>query len=446
MTDNIINNAESTVATKGKRLRWLWFPSLLFGDGLTLSALMLSMVMMCRLGLDNALITLYISLLCTPLLLRPLFEMIITHFRGTTKVWILSAEFISALSWWGIAFTLPTQYWLPGTLCFMPFIVMFGQFYNIATCRFYTDDFDTAPKHHIMLSTLFRAMALLFAIGILPMLAGNIEVVTRNTRYSWCFISYIMAGINFFLWLWHSIFLPGGWHPYAKAKDLYGLSNGKYSKVVDAMMHGFHNRSMLYFILLFILPEAIMHIVAPLFFIDAPHNGGLGLSPQEFGLTFGTIGIFAFCLGYAIGNKIISKYQLHYLLIPMAALMSLHAMALLYLSYNLAATLATISLMVFLGNAILGFCLTAYVASIRLFARQSVGASLRKAIAVSLCTATMVGAGLFSGMLQMNIGYRQFFILVSIAYTASVAIAGIRTFVSIRLARQQSHEHAQEQY
>ena len=96
------------------RIRWSWFPSLLFGDGMLPSVLILTLVMLRRYGLSNAQVSLYISILCLPFMLRPLLEMIVTHFRGTTKVWILSAEFIAALSLWATAFILPTGYWQQG--------------------------------------------------------------------------------------------------------------------------------------------------------------------------------------------------------------------------------------------------------------------------------------------------------------------------------------------
>ena len=124
---------------RGAKTRCLWFPSLMFGDGLAVSVLVLTMVMLRRMGLDTPDTALAIALLCLPVLLRPLFEMIVTHFWGTTKVWILSTQFISALSLAAVAFTLHTSYWLLGTACFMPFFVCSALFYNIALHRFYVD-------------------------------------------------------------------------------------------------------------------------------------------------------------------------------------------------------------------------------------------------------------------------------------------------------------------
>ena len=89
MTDNTTTN--NTKTTAPRRMRWSWFPSLHFGDGMLLSVLVLTTIMMRRYGLNNSQIALYVSLLAIPFTLRPLFEMVVTYFRGTTKVWILSA-------------------------------------------------------------------------------------------------------------------------------------------------------------------------------------------------------------------------------------------------------------------------------------------------------------------------------------------------------------------
>lgn len=72
MTDNTTTN--NTKTTAPRRMRWSWFPSLHFGDGMLLSVLVLTTIMMRRYGLNNSQIALYVSLLAIPFTLRPLFE------------------------------------------------------------------------------------------------------------------------------------------------------------------------------------------------------------------------------------------------------------------------------------------------------------------------------------------------------------------------------------
>ena len=366
--------------------------------------------------------------LCLPFLLRPLFEMVVAHFRGTIKVWILSSEFICTLSLWAIAFTLPTNYWLQGFLCFMPFIIVSGIFYKIAIRRFYINRTDDIPPFHRLIARLSRCASLMFGIGAMTMLSGNMEVLTRNVRYSWSVMFYIMAGIEFFLWLWHSIFLPGGKKPYAMPKDLLGLHRGEFLVVVRMMTRGLRNHFML-FSLLFILPEALAAAISPLLYIDAPHNGGLGLSPQEFGLSFGTIGVVALFAGIHLGNKAIARCGLRRCILPMALLMSLHGLMMTFMSFNTAASLGIICFSTFIGYAALGIGMSAYWAMIDRFANAGSGTELRNAIALGIMSLIIIIAVLLSGLMQNVIGYRQFFLLTTSLYFVPIVIAAINVFV-----------------
>lgn len=63
----------------------------------------------------------------------------------------------------------------------------------------------------------------------------------------------------------------------------------------------------LLFIVLFRLPEAFLSKVTTLFLIDSGHNGGLGLSPQEYGLVQGTVGVIGVALGSILGGIVVSR-------------------------------------------------------------------------------------------------------------------------------------------
>ena len=410
MTDNATSTQHAS-----HRIGWSWFPSLAFGDGMLPSVLVMTIVMLHRFGYNNAQTALYMAVLSIPFVFRPLFEMVVAHFHGTTKVWILSAEFISAISLWAIAFILPTAYTREGIMCILPFYVIAGGFYNTAMNRFYIDTADTSCQNAVRITVY--AISLLFGIGAITMVAGNMEVVTRNVRYSWSLVYYVMAGVEFFLWLWHSIFLP---HRHASDKDTFGLHPHDYTLVANHIASELTGRLTLYFFPLFVLPVSLAAVVTPLFFVDAPHNGGLGLSPQEFGLTFGTVGIIAACAGYTVGRKAINRLGLRRWLIPFSVAMSLNPLSALYLSYNLAEPLAIIGTACAAGGLGLGLGMAACMSTIKLFATSARGYVLRRAVALGLIALTTVFAMTFSGLLETNVGYRQFFTTVVGLYTITI--------------------------
>ena len=422
---------------RGTKTRWLWLPSLMFGDGVAVSVLVLTMVMLRRMGLDTADTALAIALLSIPVLLRPLFEMVVTHFWGTTKVWILSTQFISALSLAAVAFTLHTSSWLLGTVCFMPFFVCSSVFYNIALHRFYIDTSqrvhlsqgvhlsqvhqqNPTPQHH---NTTTSIMALLFGCGVMMMIAGNMEVVTRNIRYSWSLVFYVMAGVELFLWLWHTIFLPGGTHGYAKPKPTMGLHRGEFRISLRRMLKRKDDITALTFFVLFLLPETLLALTAPLFLIAKPHNGGLGLSPQEFAFTQGTIAVIAIALGYTLGGKAIKKHGLRRWLLPSALLLAVPGAALLFLSYNTAAPLSIVAAALAAGHAALGFALSMVKQVVVRFTRNMPDNTLRHAIARTLIATPFVLVGMFAGAMLTLIDYQHIFLLATELSIASLTVA-----------------------
>ena len=460
---------------RGAKTRCLWFPSLMFGDGLAVSMLVLTIVMLRRMGLDTPDTALAIALLCLPVLLRPLFEMIVTHFWGTTKVWILSTQFISALSLAAVAFTLHTSYWLLGTACFMPFFVCSALFYNIALHRFYIDTpikklrccdgemvtlhssnlNTTTPQHnnttnstpqhhntsnlntstpqhlntttpqistpqhlntttfHSQKSAGFLTMALLFGCGVMAMVGGNMEVVTRNIRYSWSFVFYVMAGVELFLWLWHTLFLPGGPHGYAKPKPTMGLHRGEFRETMRRMLQRKDDIATLMFLPLFLLPETLLALTAPLFVIAKPHNDGLGMSPQEFAYAQGTAAVIAITVGYILGIYAIRRHGLRRWLLPSALLLAVPGAALLFLSYNTAAPLSIVAAELAAGHAALGFALSMVKKVVMRFTRNMPDSTLRHAIARTLIATPFVIVGSLASLMLTIADYQRIFQLAT---------------------------------
>ena len=452
---------------RGAKTRCLWFPSLIFGDGLAVSVLVLTMLMLRRMGLDTPDTALAIALLCLPVLLRPLFEMIVTHFWGTTKVWILSTQFISALALAAVAFTLHTSYWLLGTVCFMPFFICSALFYNIALHRFYIDSPThqistpqhhntststsqhlnisthqiSTPQHHNTstpqhlntttstsqhlnisthqistpqhLNTTTSIIALLFGCGIMTMVGGNMEVVTRNIRYSWSFVFYVMAGVELFLWLWHALFLPGGPHGYAKPKPTMGLHRGEFRETVRRMLQRKDDIATLLFLPLFLLPETLLALTAPLFVIAKPHNDGLGMSPQEFAYAQGTAAVIAITVGYILGIYAIRRHGLRRWLLPSALLLAVPGAAMLFLSYNTAAPLSIVAAALTAGHAALGFALSMVKKVVVRFTRNMPDSTLRHAIARTLIATPFVIVGALASLMLTIADYQRIFQLAT---------------------------------
>jgi len=167
------------------------------------------------------------------------------------------------------------------------------------------------------------------------------------------------------------------------------------------------------FMLLYRMPEGLLAKVSALFLIDAGHNGGLGLSPQEYGLVQGTVGVIGLTLGGILGGICAGRDGLKRWLWPMVCAITLPDLVYVYLSYALPDSLFVINVCVFIEQFGYGFGFTAYMLYLILYSQGEF-----KTSHYALCTAfmalSMMIPGLFAGALQEAVGYRSFFIIVMI--------------------------------
>lgn len=256
-------------------------------------------------------------------------------------------------------------------------------------------------------------MALLFGCGVMAMVGGNMEVVTRNIRYSWSFVFYVMAGVELFLWLWHTLFLPGGPHGYAKPKPTMGLHRGEFRETMRRMLQRKDDIATLMFLPLFLLPETLLALTAPLFVIAKPHNDGLGMSPQEFAYAQGTAAVIAITVGYILGIYAIRRHGLRRWLLPSALLLAVPGAALLFLSYNTAAPLSIVAAALAAGHAALGFALSMVKQVVMRFTRNMPDSTLRHAIARTLIATPFVIVSALASLMLTIADYQRIFQLAT---------------------------------
>ena len=97
---------------------YLWVPSLYFAEGLPYVAVMtVSLILYKQLGLSNADITFYTSWLYLPWVIKPLWSPFVDVVK-TKRWWILTMEVLIGAAFGGVAFTIPTSFWLQGSLFF----------------------------------------------------------------------------------------------------------------------------------------------------------------------------------------------------------------------------------------------------------------------------------------------------------------------------------------
>lgn len=407
---------------KFKSSPWAWVPTLYFAEGLPYVAVMtISLILYKQLGLSNADITFYTSWLYLPWVIKPLWSPFVDIIK-CKRWWITTMQLLIGAAFGGVAFTIPTSMWLQGTLCFFWLMAFSSATHDIAADGFYMLGLNQHDQAWFVgIRSTFYRLAMIVGQGLLVMLAGNLQVIFRgNIAFSWSLTFYGLLGLFVAFWLWHNYILPR-----PKEDSERGMSDDGKALNVKAMMSelgetivSFFKKPQvmagILFMLLYRMPEGLLAKVSSLFLIDPQSVGGLGLSPMEYGLVQGTVGVVGLTLGGIIGGICAGKDGLQKWLWPMVCAITLPDMVYIYLSYALPSSLFIVNLCVFVEQFGYGFGFTAYMLYLIYYSQGKY-----KTSHYALCTAfmalSMMIPGLFAGALQEAVGYRNFFIIVMCA-------------------------------
>lgn len=409
---------------------WSWVPSLYFAEGLPNAVVTLVAVLMYkRLGMSNTEIAFYTSWLYLPWVIKAIWSPFVDILR-TKRWWVITMQLLIGAALGGVAFTIPGSYWIQGSLFCFWIMAFSSATHDIAADGFYMLGLDDHQQSFFsgIRSTFYR-LATMFGQGVLVMIAGNLEVVTRNIRYSWSLTFYLAAGIMIALGLIHGCVLP------RPKEDKAAIINGAERPTAKNIMNNFAETFISFFrkdgiivALLFIFfyraPEGMLTKIVPLFLNDSMHEGGLGLSPQDIGLVSGTVGLIGLTLGGILGGLYASKYGLKKALWPMVCAITLPDLVYIYLAYFQPASLFPINICVFFEQFGYGVGFTAYMLYLIYFC-QGEHKTAHYAICTGFMAASLMLPGMVAGWLQELMGYRLFFILVMLLCTLTFAVSAI---------------------
>lgn len=397
-----------------------WMPSLAFAECLTLATILISTVLFKRLGASNDFITYYTAWLYLPWALRPIIQRFMPptlHSRGT----LVMLEILIAIIIVCIAFSLSARADVQTLTILLGIVGLCGVMHSIESDRMY----DKAAPHKVShLYTIGYTLAFFLAMtvchGLTVTFAGNLEVLTRTIRHSWSVAFYFLGCAYVLLAILHIFTLS---KPDKRPLRLSDITEESRSlrKIIISFFSRKQGWLIAAFLMLYLLPEGLINQVSSLFLIDARHNGGLGLSPAEYGLVLGTIGMIGITTGSLLGSKLIRNNGLKYWIWPMTCAMTLPNTIYLYLSYDMTTNLAIICLCILFRYFALGFGLSAYV-TFMIRSNKSGFSLSHYSLCASFIALPIMIPSWYSGTFQEDWGYRTFFLIAS--------ITGIITFIA----------------
>jgi PAT family beta-lactamase induction signal transducer AmpG len=391
---------------------------------------LVSVVMLKDLGIPNAQITFWTSLIILPWTLKPLWSPFLEMFR-TKKYFVVGTQMITGLSFAVLALSMPLPGFFTYTVALMGLIAFSGATHDIATDGIYMAELDTATQaKYIGWQGAFFNIAKVACNGGLVFLAG-VLMKTTGALYAWMSIMGICAGLMIVLSLYHSRALPSG----GGAVKIRSAKEGwaSFCEVFATFFRKPYIWCYILFIILYRLAEGLAIKVLPLFLKTGVAEGGMGLTNEQYGLIVGTVGTLAFILGSILAGYFVAKKGLRNTLFLLCCTINLPFLLYLLLAVyqpSQVALTATAIVCEYFGYGF-GFV------GLTLFMMQQVAPGSHKmahyAFASGIMNLGYMLAGMVSGWLSEQFGYVLFFVFVAVAMVPALVFARIVPFVNYEL-------------
>jgi len=396
---------------------WAWVPTLYFAEGLPYILVMsVATVIYKNLGLSNTEIALYTGWLYLPWVIKPFWSPFIDHLK-TKRFWIVITQIIMGALIASVGLTLQTTGFVKWSLIFLWLIAFSSATHDIAADGFYMLGLDTHQQSFFVgIRNTFWRIASISGQGGLVYLSGimmgknpDIQVV----KTVWLLILAGTGLIYFSIGIYHKFFLPKPASDFAET-----VTTGKeaFLKYFQTFLSFFKRKDIiifLLFVLFYRLGEAQLTKLAQPFLLDAKELGGIGLTNEQIGWAYGTLGVIGLVLGGILGGMAVAKKGLKFWIWPMALAMNLPDVLYVYMAHFQPDNFLLIQLFVAIEQFGYGFGFTAFTLYLIYFV-QGENRTSHYAFATGIMALGMMVPGMLSGWIQEMLNYERFFVWVII--------------------------------
>lgn len=396
-----------------QRNAWSWIPSLYFAEGLPYVVVMtVSVIMYKRLDISNTDIALYTSWLYLPWVIKPFWSPFVDMVKSK-RWWIVSMQLLIGAGFGGIGLLLPLPLFFQSTLCVFWLMAFSSATHDIAADGFYMLALDEKKQSFFVgIRSTFYRFSTLAGQGLLIVLAGILEKKLGNIALAWSIVFYILAAFFLCMCAYHHFALP---YPLSDTKRSIAWKDvlKRFLETFSSFFKKKHIGWTLAFMMLYRLGEALLVKMASPFLLDERSLGGLGLSTEDVGYVYGTVGVIALTLGGILGGIVVSKGGLSKWLWPMALSITLPNIVYVFLSHSMPLHIWPIYTCVAIEQFGYGFGFTAYMLYMM---RISEGAeqTAHYALCTGFMALGMMLPGMIAGWLQESVGYPRFFEIVMV--------------------------------
>lgn len=404
-----------------------WVPTVYFAMGMPFVVLnMVSVLMFKGLGIGDAQIALWTSLIMLPWTLKFLWSPFLEMFK-TKKFFVVLTQIVTGAGFALVALALQLPAFFAVCIALMAMIAFSGATHDVATDGVYMSELNKQDQaKYIGWQGAFYNIAKIVASGGLVWLAGwllkrfgGVEGAAEAVRHeatiqAWMVVMLILAAVMILLSIYHIRMLPSG----GKSASGTATVRETFQQLLDVIRDFFLKKHIWYYIALIILyrlAEGFVMKIVPLFLKAERSVGGLGLNEQEIGLYYGTYGAAAFVLGSLLAGYYISHRGLQKTLFSLCCIFNLP-----FVAYTLLAVFQPES-GALIGSAIVleyfgyGFGFV----GLSLFMMQQVAPGKHQmahyAFASGIMNLGVMLPGSISGFVSDWLGYESFFIFILFA-------------------------------
>ncbi|WP_416759124.1 MFS transporter [Roseateles sp. So40a] len=424
--------AANTASPARNPIRWV--PSLYFVQGMQFFVVMLIAGLMFKnMGVANDQIARWTGVLGLAWAFKPLWSPFLELARSK-KLIVVAMQFTGAAGLALMVVALQLPMWFAASIGVLFLLAYASATHDIACDGLYMASLDDRQQaaYAGWQGAFFNASKFL-TLGGLLVLAGYLErgIGVMN---AWSVIFGMLAVLLFVLASYNAYALPGALN--TEHRDL--TVSGVWKTLVE-VVDDFLNKPGIWlsilFIVMFRFAEGQVQTIGPLFLIEARAKGGLGLTTEQVGGIYGTVGTAAFLVGSIVGGYFTSWMSLRRAMPFLIVAMAVPNATFYYLAVTMPADLWHVGAAVAIEMLGYGFGFVGMI----LYIMQAVAPGRFQTAHYALGSGVMqlgfILSKTISGDIQIKMGYEHFFL-----WTIACGVPALLLLLFVRMPGKQAKD------
>lgn len=386
-----------------------WVPSLYFVQGMQFFVVMLIAGLMFKnMGVPNDLIARWTGVLGLAWAFKPLWSPFLELARSK-KLIVVAMQFTGAVGLALLALALQLPMYFAASIAVLFLLAYASATHDIACDGLYMAALDAKQQaaYAGWQGAFFNASKFL-TLGGLLVLAGHLEK-QFGVFNAWSGIFVLLAALLALLASYNAWALPGTLNTAHSDISVAGVAR-TLAEVIGDFLKKPGIWMAIVFIVLFRFAEGQVQTIGPLFLIESRAKGGLGLTTEQVGGIYGTVGTAAFLVGSILGGYFTSWLSLKRAMPLLIIAMAVPNAVFYYLSMSLPTDMWHIGVSVAVEMFGYGFGFVGMI----LYIMQAVAPGRFQTAHYALGSGVMqlgfILSKTISGDIQVALGYQHFFL------------------------------------